>query len=65
VEAIVDVESGSLKFSLLDDGVGMDTTPSAGQGLRNISLRAINLGGSCTVSRREPSGTIIEWIVPL
>jgi two-component system sensor histidine kinase DevS len=65
VEAIVDVESGSLKFSLLDDGIGVDTTPSAGEGLRNISLRATNLGGSCTVSRREPSGTIIEWIVPL
>ncbi len=65
VEAIVDVEDGTLRFSLADDGIGIDDLPTAGQGLRNISLRAIKLGGSCTVSRREPSGTIIEWKVPL
>jgi two-component system, NarL family, sensor histidine kinase DevS len=65
VEATVSIEGGVLKLSLLDDGIGIADAATAGLGLRNISLRAANLDGSCTVSHREPSGTIIEWTVPL
>jgi signal transduction histidine kinase len=30
-----------------------------------MSTRAENLGGTFTISRREPTGTIVEWRVPL
>jgi PAS domain S-box-containing protein len=65
VEAIVTIENGWLLFSLIDDGVGMSDGLSAGNGLRNMATRAANLGGACRVTRREPSGTLLEWHVPL
>jgi signal transduction histidine kinase len=66
VEAIVTIENDWLLFSLIDDGVGISDGPSAGNGLRNMATRAANLGGTCRVIRREkPSGTLLEWYVPL
>jgi PAS domain S-box-containing protein len=65
IEAVVAVEGEWLSFSLVDDGVGIGDGPSAGNGIRNMSTRAENLGGTCTVSRRDPKGTIVEWRVPL
>jgi signal transduction histidine kinase len=49
---------------VVDDGIGIAEGPSAGEGLRNMSTRASNLGGRCTVSRRHPTGTLVEWRVP-
>lgn len=65
VDAIIAVEGGWLSFSLLDDGAGIVDEPTAGHGLRNMSTRATNLGGTFTVSRRDPLGTILEWRVPI
>jgi two-component system, NarL family, sensor histidine kinase DevS len=65
IEAVVAVEGEWLSFSLIDDGVGVSDGPSAGNGLRNMSTRAENLGGTFTISRREPTGTVVEWRVPL
>jgi PAS domain S-box-containing protein len=65
IEAVVAVEGEWLSFSLIDDGVGIGDGPSAGNGIRNMSTRAENLGGSCTVSQRHPKGTVVEWRVPL
>jgi signal transduction histidine kinase len=64
VEAVVVVEDGWLSLSVLDDGIGIADGPSAGEGLRNMSTRARTLGGRCTVSRRQPTGTLVEWRVP-
>jgi PAS domain S-box-containing protein len=65
VEAVVTVEDGWLTFALVDDGVGVSDDPSAGSGIRNMVIRAENLGGSCTVGLRAPRGTVLEWRVPL
>jgi signal transduction histidine kinase len=64
-EAIVAVETGWLSFSLVDDDVGIADVPSAGQGLRNRSTRAANLGGTFEVSRGNPTGAVVEWRVPI
>jgi signal transduction histidine kinase len=64
-EAVVVIEEGWVSLSLVDDGTGPTAAPTAGQGLRNMSARAHNLGGTCTVSRREPTGTIVHWRVPI
>jgi signal transduction histidine kinase len=65
IEAVVAVEGEWLSFSLIDNGIGVSDGPSAGSGLRNMSIRAENLGGTFTISQRKPSGTIVEWRVPL
>ncbi len=65
VEGVVTVEEGWLTLTLSDDGVGFADSPSAGNGIRNMITRAENLGGSCTVALGVPSGTVVEWRVPL
>jgi len=65
IDAVVALEGAWLAFSLMDDGVGVNDGPSAGNGIRNMSTRAENLGGTCTVTRRVPKGSIVEWRVPL
>jgi signal transduction histidine kinase len=64
-DVVLEVQDGWLLFSLVDDGIGPPNAPSAGQGLRNMSARAHNLGGTCTISGHEPTGTIVEWRVPI
>lgn len=65
VEATIAVKDGWLGLSLADDGTGISDAPSPGNGLRNMQTRAANLGGLCTISTRDPNGTIVEWRVPL
>ena len=64
-EVVLTVEGGRLSLLLADDGVGFGSGPSAGQGIRNMMKRASDLGGSCEVSQRSPSGTLLEWRVPI
>lgn len=65
VEAVISIEDGSVSLLVSDDGVGISSGPFAGQGLRNMSTRAADLGGNFEARRREPSGTVLEWRVPL
>jgi signal transduction histidine kinase len=62
---IFTVEDGWLSFHCVDNGIGIGNSPTAGSGLANMSSRASNLGGTCELSHREPSGTILEWRVPI
>ncbi len=64
-DMVLEIGDGWLSFSLVDDGIGPPNAPTAGHGLRNMSARAHNLGGTCTISRHEPTGTIVEWRVPV
>jgi signal transduction histidine kinase len=65
IEAVVVVEGEWLTFSLSDDGVGVTKGPRAGNGIRNMTIRAENLGGTCSVASKDPHGTVVEWRVPL
>jgi signal transduction histidine kinase len=64
-DAVVTVESGWLQLSVEDDGVGFRAGPATGRGLRNVAARATDLGGTFNATRRQPSGTVIDWRVPL
>jgi signal transduction histidine kinase len=74
-EVEVHVSVGTdLVLLVADDGSGptVSTTSMAsmasmanGFGLRNMEDRAAALGGTFTLGRHEPQGTLVEWRVPL
>jgi signal transduction histidine kinase len=54
-----------ITMRVVDDGLGLpDGEPSAGNGLRNMTARATDLGGSLSVTSRPEGGTVLEWRVP-
>ena len=53
-----------LVVEVSDDGVGAE--PGAiRSGLANLERRALSSGGTFEVRRREPTGTLLRWSVPL
>ncbi len=50
-----------LVLSVTDDGIGPRAAPGAGNGLRNMAIRAQALDGRCDVRSRAPRGTVVEW----
>lgn len=64
--ADVSVEAGEvLRLLVVDDGVGLPDRVEAGNGLRNMERRALELGGSASVRRGVRGGTVVDWTVPL
>jgi len=63
-EVVLDARNGSIVLSVADNGVGFGGGPSAGHGLANLEARATKLGGELRLTRRHPSGTLLQWRVP-
>ncbi|MEU6380763.1 GAF domain-containing sensor histidine kinase [Streptomyces sp. NPDC046909] len=61
----VEVADGVLRLRVTDDGRGIDPAVTRRSGLANLGQRAEELGGTLTVSPNRPSGTVVEWAVPL
>jgi PAS domain S-box-containing protein len=64
----VTVSAGpDLVLRVEDNGVGLpaDARQSAGNGLANMAARAEKLDGTDNLTPASPSGTILEWRVPL
>jgi signal transduction histidine kinase len=64
----VTVAAGAnLVLRVEDNGVGLPDDPQrrGGDRLGNMAARANKLDGSCQVTSVNPSGTILEWRVPL
>jgi len=50
---------------VLDDGVGLPADDQAtGNGLRNMRVRATELGGTMSARRGPEGGTVLEWRIP-
>jgi two-component system sensor histidine kinase DevS len=47
-----------------DDGRGLPGDTSGGNGIPNLSDRAVRLGGRCALTTRPEGGTALEWTVP-
>lgn len=64
--AEVDLTLGesALVLRVDDDGVGLPAQVVE-SGMRNARRRAEALGGSCVISRRDPTGTSFVWSVPI
>jgi signal transduction histidine kinase len=54
-----------LCIEVVDDGIGGAAIDAAGRGIRNITARAEELGGSADVGPAGERGTIVRWVVPL
>ncbi|WP_405525922.1 histidine kinase [Streptomyces canus] len=54
-----------LMLRISDDGRGIDPTRTRRSGLANLHARAAELGGTLTLTPRRPTGTTLEWTVPL
>jgi PAS domain S-box-containing protein len=48
-----------------DDGVGIPDEPVRGNGIDNISRRAMELGGTCEIAAKDSGGTRVRWSVPI
>ena len=62
----VEVTAGhELVLRVSDDGRGASSDWGEGFGLGNMASRAADLGGSFALGINTPSGTILQWRVPL
>jgi signal transduction histidine kinase len=57
--------NGALHVIVEDDGVGMPDRFRAGVGLTSMRERASELGGTCSIIRRNPTGTTVRAVLPL
>jgi signal transduction histidine kinase len=58
-------DAGHLTFEVRDDGVGFDTSATAGgSGLQGMADRLAALGGSIEIASAPGSGTVVSGRVP-
>jgi two-component system, NarL family, sensor histidine kinase DevS len=61
----IDHVGDRLSLTITDNGAGLPNEPKRSGGLSNMMWRAAELGGACTIGRREPHGTHLQWSVPV
>jgi signal transduction histidine kinase len=64
VEVGLAVQSGMLRLSVSDDGVGLDPDGPTGSGLRNMRERIESLGGHLDIAASPGTGTRVTAVVP-
>jgi signal transduction histidine kinase len=57
----VDTTQNLIEVIVRDNGVGFTPNVGSGRGLRNLSSRARELGGDCTVESELGNGTMVRW----
>ncbi|MEV6026626.1 GAF domain-containing sensor histidine kinase [Streptomyces sp. NPDC052036] len=65
VDIGVEVTHTALELRVADNGRGIDPAVTRRSGLANLRRRAEEMGGTFTLSSNRPSGTVVEWGVPL
>ncbi|WP_406864103.1 GAF domain-containing sensor histidine kinase [Streptomyces sp. HUAS MG47] len=65
VEVTAETDGALLRLRVSDNGRGIDPAVTRRSGLDNLSRRAEELGGSLVLTPNEPSGTVLEWTVPI
>jgi PAS domain S-box-containing protein len=64
VEVEVAHHDGFVTVRVVDDGVGIPDSPTAGNGIVNLNRRAEKLGGECVLTASPGGGTVLDWRVP-
>ena len=62
VTIAADVSGAWLRIA--DDGYGIGDAPH-GKGMKDLACRAARLDGTCTWRHNEPTGTVVDFQVPL
>ncbi|GGZ20602.1 hypothetical protein GCM10010365_46140 [Streptomyces poonensis] len=65
VDVTVEAADRTLRLTVTDNGRGIDPAATRRSGLANQRSRAEELGGTFRLARRDPTGTLLEWTVPL
>jgi len=67
VDVVIELIDGAAVLVVTDDGVGVDQDGAGRRsGLANLSSRAQDLGGHCTLERVDASGgSRLTWQAPL
>ncbi|MFJ7290488.1 sensor histidine kinase [Streptomyces collinus] len=65
VEITAETDGTHVRLRVADNGTGIDPAVNRRSGLDNLRQRATDLGGGFTVTPNDPTGTIVEWTVPL
>jgi len=65
VEVTAETDGIRLRLRVADNGRGVDPSVTRRSGLDNLLRRATDLGGSLTITTNDPTGTVVEWTVPL
>jgi len=61
----ITVADGRVEVAVVDDGAGLPGLRRAGVGLRSMSERAAELGGTCEVGSPDGAGTAVRALLPL
>jgi signal transduction histidine kinase len=61
----ITVDDGRVEVAVVDDGAGLPGARRAGVGLRSMSERAAELGGTCEVASPDGAGTAVHALLPL
>ncbi|MDJ0465545.1 GAF domain-containing protein [Streptomyces sp. H27-C3] len=65
VEVTAEVTTAHLRLRVADNGCGTGSARAHGSGLANLYSRATELGGTFTLAANQPTGTVVDWRVPL
>ncbi|MFD8307257.1 GAF domain-containing protein [Streptomyces sp. NPDC059690] len=65
VEITVAAADATLRLTVADNGRGIGPEATRSSGLTNMRTRAEELNGGLRLTAREPTGTHLEWTVPL
>ena len=61
VEVKVDTSNELIEIIVRDNGIGFIPNVGSGRGVRNLSSRARELGGNCTIKSIIGGGTTVRW----
>jgi signal transduction histidine kinase len=61
VDIKIDTDDKLIEIIVRDNGVGFVPNVGSGRGVRNLSSRARELGGNCTIKSKVGSGTTVRW----
>ncbi|WP_406733660.1 sensor histidine kinase [Streptomyces sp. NBC_01794] len=65
VEIAAQVTSAHLTLRVTDNGRGTAPAGAHRSGLANLHTRAEELGGALVLAPNQPTGSVVDWSVPL
>ena len=58
------IDSETISLTVVDDGVGIGSTGTRGNGLDNLAARAHEVGGTVSIQSHPDRGTTLTWTTP-